>query len=51
MVKHTPYALGFLAGGCFAMGAAFAMHRWAGIAFGLVIVVGAREWLEKERSL
>lgn len=51
MVRRTQYAIGFLAGGCFAMGAAFAMHRWAGLAFGLLIAASASVLLKKGRPL
>lgn len=40
--RRLNYVLGFMASGCFMAGYAYAAHRWAGLAFGLAVTIGAK---------
>ena len=50
VVKRPPvhYGLAFLGSSYFMVGYAWAVHRWAGRAFGLLLALGTSAWLKAQ---
>lgn len=47
-MKRSPvhYGIAILTSSCFMMGYAWAVHRWAGLAFGFLLALGSSSWLK-----